>query len=127
ELTGTKLRGAFTLVRTKAGGGAHWLLFKRSDAHAAARDVTALDRSALSGRRLADVAAPPKPSRARGKIAVPGAPAGPFPRGVRPMLATLADGPFDRPGWVFEVKWDGYRAVAEVEGGDVRLTSRTGK
>src|SRR5947208_6398708 len=41
------------------------------------------------------------------------------------MLATLVDAPFDRRGWLFEVKWDGYRAVAEVgSGGDVRLYSR---
>jgi bifunctional non-homologous end joining protein LigD len=42
------------------------------------------------------------------------------------MLATLADGPFDRAGWLFEVKWDGYRAIAEVKRGRVRLYSRSG-
>jgi bifunctional non-homologous end joining protein LigD len=41
------------------------------------------------------------------------------------MLATLVDAPFDRPGWIFEVKWDGYRAIAEVSRrGQVRLYSR---
>src|SRR6266404_3763212 len=43
---------------------------------------------------------------------------------VRPMLATLVDRPFDRPGWIFEPKWDGYRAIAEVSRGNVRLYSR---
>src|SRR5579864_9662470 len=40
------------------------------------------------------------------------------------MLATLADAPFDRRGWFFEVKWDGYRAIAEVGKGRVSLYSR---
>lgn len=43
---------------------------------------------------------------------------------VKPMLATLVEKPFDRHGWVFEIKWDGYRAIAEVSGGHVRLYSR---
>jgi ATP-dependent DNA ligase len=37
-----------------------------------------------------------------------------MPRYVKPMLATLVSKPFDRPGWIFEIKWDGYRAIAEV-------------
>lgn len=47
-----------------------------------------------------------------------------MPRGVVPMLATLTDRPFDQPGWLFEIKWDGYRALAEIEQGKVRLYSR---
>jgi bifunctional non-homologous end joining protein LigD len=47
-----------------------------------------------------------------------------FGRPVRPMLATLVDEPFDRAGWLFEMKWDGYRAVAEVGRGCVLLYSR---
>ena len=43
------------------------------------------------------------------------------------MLATLVDGPFDREGWSFEVKWDGFRSLAEIKGGKVRLLSRNGK
>jgi len=42
------------------------------------------------------------------------------------MLATLVDKPFDRAGWVFEIKWDGYRVIAEVDEGAVRLYSRNG-
>jgi bifunctional non-homologous end joining protein LigD len=40
------------------------------------------------------------------------------------MLATLVDKPFDSEEWLFEVKWDGYRAIAFLEGGSVRLVSR---
>ena len=46
-----------------------------------------------------------------------------MPRNIKPMLATLADEPFDRPGWFFEIKWDGFRAISEVENGAVRLYS----
>jgi bifunctional non-homologous end joining protein LigD len=41
------------------------------------------------------------------------------------MLATAVEKPFDGPDWLFEIKWDGYRAVAFVEDGNVRLVSRT--
>jgi bifunctional non-homologous end joining protein LigD len=47
-----------------------------------------------------------------------------MPSVIRPMLATLVDEPFDDNEWLFEVKWDGYRAVAFIENGDVRLVSR---
>ena len=40
------------------------------------------------------------------------------------MLATLVDGAFDDPQWLYEIKWDGYRAIAFLEGGSVRLVSR---
>lgn len=42
------------------------------------------------------------------------------------MLATLADEPFSRPGWVYEEKYDGYRAIAYVNG-ETRIYSRNGK
>jgi len=47
-----------------------------------------------------------------------------MPHQIQPMLAMLIDKPFDREGWFFEVKWDGYRAIAEKEGSDIRLYSR---
>jgi bifunctional non-homologous end joining protein LigD len=49
-----------------------------------------------------------------------------MPTNVRPMLATLVDKPFDRAGWLFEIKWDGYRVMAEVDKGHVQLYSRNG-
>lgn len=55
------------------------------------------------------------------------APAGTFPAFAKPMLATLVDKPFDKPGWLFEVKWDGYRALASVNNGEVQLWSRNNK
>ena len=46
---------------------------------------------------------------------------------VQPMLATLIDKPFDDESWVYEVKWDGYRAIAFVKNGQVELKSRNDK
>jgi len=49
-----------------------------------------------------------------------------MPRGLTPMFASVAGKPFDDPDWIYEVKWDGYRAVAEVREGGVSLYSRNG-
>ena len=48
-----------------------------------------------------------------------------MPSVIHPMLATPTEDPFDDPGWLFEIKWDGYRAVAFIENGKMRLVSRT--
>jgi bifunctional non-homologous end joining protein LigD len=47
-----------------------------------------------------------------------------MPTVIHPMLATSVDEPFDGPEWLFEIKWDGYRAVAFIENGKLRLVSR---
>src|SRR5438445_7063657 len=48
----------------------------------------------------------------------------PMPTAIHPMLATIVEQPFDDPEALFEIKWDGYRAVAFIENGKVRLVSR---
>jgi bifunctional non-homologous end joining protein LigD len=48
----------------------------------------------------------------------------PMPTSISPMLAESIEEPFDGPDWLFEIKWDGYRAVAFIEDGTVRLVSR---
>ncbi len=47
-----------------------------------------------------------------------------MPHAIRPMLATLIDRPFDDDDWLYEIKWDGYRAIAYLDGKSVRLVSR---
>jgi bifunctional non-homologous end joining protein LigD len=55
-----------------------------------------------------------------------GAVKAPFPKTFPPMLATLTD-PFDAEGWQYEIKWDGYRAVARMNGKQYELLSRNNK
>jgi len=51
-----------------------------------------------------------------------------IPIGMKPMLATLVDEPFDDKDWIYEVKWDGYRALGfSLKNGDVQLLSRNNK
>ena len=50
-----------------------------------------------------------------------------IPKELAPMLATLTDKPFDAPGWLYEIKWDGYRAVAYINKKGVDLLSRNNK
>ncbi len=47
-----------------------------------------------------------------------------MPENVYPMLATLADEPFNNDEWLFEIKWDGYRAVTYLKDGEAKLLSR---
>ncbi|MBX9678779.1 MAG: DNA ligase D [Gemmataceae bacterium] len=135
-LEGEKLQGEFALVKTHGSKQKNaWLLMKKHDDFADEADVTTLDRSVISDRNLEEVAAdlPAKKSATRKKkpAAKPKKPAAQkaaktkgMPQAVKPMLATLADAAFDREGWIFEIKWDGYRAIAFVEEGSCRLVSR---
>jgi bifunctional non-homologous end joining protein LigD len=124
-LHGEKLQGEFTLTRLRRGAENAWLLIKKRDEFASDNDVTREGQSVITGRTLADVEngskAKPKPkkplaAKRRGKERMP--------HKIKPMLATLVDAPFERPGWLFEVKWDGYRAIAEVSRDGVQLYSR---
>jgi bifunctional non-homologous end joining protein LigD len=55
---------------------------------------------------------------------VKGARKAPMPTAIYPMLATLVDEPFDSADWLYEIKWDGYRAVAFIKNSRVKLVSR---
>lgn len=135
-LEGERLRGEFALVRTKRGQRS-WLLLKKRDRFAGREEVLSANRSVVSGRTLEDLlgagtgrpAARRRADRVRLREtleseALEAAPLSPLPTSVRPMLAATAPEPFDDPEWVFEVKWDGYRVVAEVRDGEVTLRSR---
>lgn len=50
-----------------------------------------------------------------------------IPVNLKPMLARLLDKPFTRQGWIFEIKWDGYRILANIINNTVKLISRSGK
>ncbi|HYF30350.1 MAG TPA: DNA ligase D [Chitinophagaceae bacterium] len=51
----------------------------------------------------------------------------PFPKDIQPMLATLVDKPLDEPGWLYELKWDGYRALSYINNGKIDIRSRNNK
>ena len=51
----------------------------------------------------------------------------PILKNILPMLATLVDKPFDEDGWIYEVKWDGYRALAYLNDGEINICSRNNK
>jgi bifunctional non-homologous end joining protein LigD len=51
----------------------------------------------------------------------------PMPKNIEPMLATLVNEPVKEEGWVYEMKWDGYRAVAYMQNGKVDICSRNNK
>ncbi len=121
RLQGEKVQGEFALVRMKRGRGNEWLLLKKRDA-AARPGWNTEDHaySVLSGLTQEEIA------QGFGGILDKPAPA-PVPENIAPMLAELGKGePPATPGWIYEVKWDGVRAMCYVEGGRVRLLSRTG-
>lgn len=134
---GKKLRGLFTLVRMKPRDGESgdpWLLFKDHDDEADPKfDVEEYPESVKSGKTLEEVGANPraktwnsKPKNgATRKSAARNAKRDPLPKLKSVMLATLIDAPFDNDDWLFEIKWDGYRAICTVdEKGGVTLVSR---
>jgi bifunctional non-homologous end joining protein LigD len=51
----------------------------------------------------------------------------PFPADIKPMLATLVDEPVEEEGWLYELKWDGYRALGYINKGTVEVRSRNNK
>jgi bifunctional non-homologous end joining protein LigD len=77
------------------------------------------DKVKKNGKRNSE--SDPQPSSAKDR---PGAVQKSMPAAVHPMLATPVENPFDDPEWLFEIKWDGYRAVSFLQDGKVRLVSR---
>jgi bifunctional non-homologous end joining protein LigD len=135
-LEGEKLHGEFALVKIRRDEKS-WLLLKKKDAYATKEDILHENRSVVSGKTLEEIseAIPGKPVSKKkiNQIRVhetlesadlKDAPVKPMPHAIKPMLASEGKEPFDHPDWIFEVKWDGYRAVAEVRDGKVSLYSR---
>jgi bifunctional non-homologous end joining protein LigD len=126
-LHGEKLRGEFALFKFKSGDDKNWILRKIQDDAANDRPLPDDDLSVASSRTMEEIAAAApgltrKPNRK--KIDLRGVPKGSLPTNVKPMLASPVAQPFDRKDWLFEIKWDGYRAIGEVSQAGVRLYSR---
>src|SRR5713101_2543554 len=118
ELRGYKLRGKWTLVKLKKGEK-EWLLIKEKDAYVSA-DSELPPESVLSGLTVEELktgkdrAAPVLKELARLK-----APRRPVTvDGAEPMLAETREQPFSKPGWLFELKLDGYRIRAARDDGE---------
>jgi bifunctional non-homologous end joining protein LigD len=127
-LRGHRMKGSWALVKTQQASDS-WLLIKHRDDAATGADLAEqFDTSVLSsltiadlqgGRRPPEVAPPPLLAHE-----VRGAKRAPLPAWSEPMQASQTRDPFSHPDWLFEPKLDGIRAVATIEGGQVRLTSR---
>ena len=140
-LSGKKMRGEFTLVKIRGrdAEGDPWLLIKDKDEYVnPAYDVEKDSASVKSGITVEQLANEPNaphwisnrpvsPQQAKSMASKKKAARDKFPAVATPMLATLVERPFDDPNWLFEIKWDGYRAICVVrEDGTVSLTSRNG-
>ncbi|HRO48124.1 DNA ligase D [Agriterribacter sp.] len=145
DLNGEKLKGRFALVQSSYRGENSWLLMKVKDKYAKATEILKKEKSVASGRTLKQIEKDSssavhgktikknstvkknnKPSAAKKAIAGTGKKMK-FPATLQPMLATLADKPFDEEGWLYEVKWDGYRAIALLNHKSTHLRSRNNK
>ncbi|MDQ3493994.1 MAG: DNA ligase D [Pseudomonadota bacterium] len=155
-LHGDKLGGGWKLVRTRPRGRQpQWLLIKRDDAFARDQDADDLVDApspgkprAAAGRGATPAPAVRKPSkqaseRAKGAtarksvvrrtaawrkraLALAGARVDAMPLGFAPQLATLRATPPAGDAWLHEIKWDGYRLLADLVDGAPRLRSRGG-
>jgi bifunctional non-homologous end joining protein LigD len=121
-LHGRKLKGEYGLIRMKKDDEKSWLFFKKGSV--GSQWPSGEDRSVLSGRTMDEIAQGAKPAEPSSEFDLSDAPKASMPRKVKPMLATPVAAAFDRAGWLFELKWDGYRAIAEIDKGRVRLYSR---
>jgi bifunctional non-homologous end joining protein LigD len=145
NLDGKRLKGGWALVRMRGKGERQepWLLVKEADEIAdPRRDVLAEFDTSVESKRDLDAIAGDKRSRthgsnrgsnrdaprqrSRGTERIRRVRAAKLPGFVEPTLATLVD---EAPGgkdWLFEIKFDGYRALAAASGETVRLHTRSG-
>ncbi|MDB4936186.1 MAG: ATP-dependent ligase [Labilithrix sp.] len=146
---GEKLHGKFMLVRLaekeRDRGKKNWLLIKRGDEHARegadAEIVKRLPESVITGRTIEEVregVVARKKTKTKTKRTGDGNGNGngnakkggvklPAFGKMQPQLATLVDDVPTHGDWVYELKYDGYRAIATLEDGKVRIASRNGK
>lgn len=153
RLSGKKLKGEFALVHIKNNrqkGDNAWLLIKHKDEFASEADITKKGKSVHSGKTISQIGKDKnakewisdKPKSSGKKTGKPDNSNDPktssdeirqllnkgkkaaVPKKVKPMLATRVEKPFDRKNWLFEIKWDGYRAIARIQKGKAWIESR---
>lgn len=159
RLKGKKLKGEWTLIRTRSDAEKeHWLLLKTGESLAQISEKRD-DESVLSRRSMQEIAqqktatwhstgqewevgqktkrravqaSTRSPSRKEEQPAKSSRRSTPSKKGKRlgflePMKAKLVDEPPSRGEWVYELKWDGYRALGIKDGTRVEIYSRTRK
>jgi bifunctional non-homologous end joining protein LigD len=131
SLNGEKLRGSFVLVKLKRSEkGNEWLMIKHKDAcEDPTWNVDEHDGSVLTGRVLDEIKEELPPKRGPSPLRpdeLQDARQASMPSRLEPMLATLGDHPFSDPNWLFEIKWDGVRALAWIDDGGLTLRARSG-
>ena len=109
RLAGTRLSGGWMLKKLP-DGEKPWLLIKERDP--AVVKGFEIDPAPLKARRLT------RP-RALGQKAA-------LPKRLSPQLPSPVDSPPDRPGWLHEIKFDGYRTIVRKEGSEVKFLTRQG-
>ena len=112
SLQGKKLKGEFVLIRLK-DDDKNWLLIKHKDEYST---NTIYDAEEQTGKAIPEKAIAPLRNGKVKKVKT-------F---IKPMLAGITKTPFDDENWLYEIKWDGYRAIAEIEKGKVTFYSRNG-
>ncbi|MFZ1798595.1 MAG: DNA ligase D [Chitinophagaceae bacterium] len=132
SLKGKKLKGEFVLVHLKndSKNDNSWLLIKHKDDYATtsynAEDlVSAAVKKAGEKKKQKDIA-PEKSLVPKRSTSLRSPSAKKYTQFYKPMLATLVDKPFDDADWIFEIKWDGYRAIADCQDNTIKLYSRNG-
>lgn len=130
DLKGYKLRGRWTLVKTKGGADNHWLLIKERDAYEDPDKGTEdyPDDSIFSGLTVDELASGEDfGERVREQCEEVGARRRHVgARDVELMMAESREDPFSKKGWVFEIKYDGYRMLGERNDDGAMLISRNG-
>lgn len=133
-LSGKKLKGEFALVKIKNGKQKNaWLLIKHRDKYAVEgfdaennvpknskvteREEGRLNKKDINKRKKSTSAAKSEKETGSGKK---------VKNYISPMLAKIASEPFNDKEWVFETKWDGYRAIADLSRSKLKLYSRNG-
>ena len=144
KLNGKKLKGVYTLTKTRERGETAWLLIKAKDRFSKKADVTALDKSVVSRKTIEQLAKSKSAAQwisnrdSRGvkknngldsislRARLKQTRKTKMPDNISPMLCTLAKQVPDNSDYVYEIKWDGYRIVSYVNGRTVRMDSRKG-
>ncbi|MEX0966211.1 MAG: DNA ligase D [Bacteroidia bacterium] len=129
ELHGEKLQGGFALIKLKDEKQKNaWLLIKENDKFATDEPYNS-ETHIKPGSKIPPKDIEPSPLTAEQvqdllKPIPAGAKKANIPEVFQPMLASLIDQPFSDKDWLFEIKWDGYRALAFVDKGTANLYSR---